>query len=142
MKCPHCGKEFIPNISRHQKYCSSKCQKASKRKKYIISQKCIICGKSFIPNNRYRKYCSDECKEQRYSQLHKCNPCEWSLPRIREYYGLSSEPKEIKNPLQDKINEYRNCGVSYGYVVAYLEQGREDLLQAAILNNRRKNNYQ
>lgn len=85
-KCPHCGKEFMPNrIS--QIYCSVRCKydERNERRRKMKPIKCAICGEEFTPKHGRHIYCSPRCKEiahnaqrrQKYGYQHevKCEMC-------------------------------------------------------------------
>lgn len=88
LKCPYCGKTFMPK-SRRQKFCCHECaERDSKRKRRdkineyfkryyrnkrfesgLLNPKvCAFCGKKFVPKRIDSTCCSRKCSQQRSKQ--------------------------------------------------------------------------
>ena len=83
--CLQCKETFSPKIS-FQKYCSEKCQIASRYKSFT----CVVCGTEFKSKHPNRKYCSNKCSasvNNKPDLVHglECVNCkkEFSRPRHR-----------------------------------------------------------
>lgn len=67
LKCPMCGRSFIPKHKR-QIFCCTSCAAKyhrDKRKPNKPPKNCVICGKEFIPWNKNQVTCgSKECSRQ------------------------------------------------------------------------------
>ena len=67
LTCMICGKHFVGNPN--SKYCSEDCKLSASRKRYAelseenrqTGRECVVCGKTFYPEHKGRKTCSDEC---------------------------------------------------------------------------------
>ena len=130
--CKHCGKEFEPTDRNHlEKYCSVECRKAYQKeyqKEYIkyrkvpvapknkpkplpycqIPQKCVICGKDFLPKNGWQICCSEECGEKRRRQVDR--------DRRKRYKLGIDEPNSSnrrRRRLMPEVVEYEKKGISY-----------------------------
>jgi Holliday junction resolvase RusA-like endonuclease len=66
--CGICGKRFKGSYF-GAKYCSRKCSGAARAK--LREKQCAHCGKTFMPENKYRKLCSPECRTKSFRAKHR-----------------------------------------------------------------------
>ena len=134
-KCALCGKEFITNNS-CVKYCSDECRnivyanykekvknivelKREKRAKEIDSrpkekETCQECGKVFIKNRPFQKFCSEECRVKNANKRNKiprvevCGICGKLFEPNRHYLHYCSDKCKIEaNERRMKKNKAR-----------------------------------
>lgn len=111
--CKICGKEF--DSIHGGKFCPA-CNPA--RKRQLAELKCAHCGKVFSPRNSCQKYCSEECRDQAYSQLQKV---ERQKPKKPQKPKLEVAPKKT---LADWCREANECNLDYGNYRALIESGK------------------
>lgn len=102
--CIVCGKAYkktSPSV-----YCSPEC-KRSFLEDTIIKETCRVCGKKFVPTPRFKKYCSDYCRN--LAQHHK-------IEIARKLYRKENSLSNI-NALA------RERGLTYGKYVEMKERG-------------------
>lgn len=66
--CAHCGKKFLKEDHRKQKYCCDWCRKEAENKRRRdladikeLKKTCPQCGKEFTTTERRQKYCGELC---------------------------------------------------------------------------------
>lgn len=71
-KCKQCGDtfEYSPNSHGHQKFCSKRCSRLSRQKKYDAIP-CDWCDEPFRPKKKSEKFCSKKCRVKREIQRNK-----------------------------------------------------------------------
>lgn len=148
-KCALCGKEFITNNS-CVKYCSDECRnivytnykekvknivelKREKRAKEIDSrpkekETCQECGKVFIKNRPFQKFCSEECrvknanKRNKIPRIEVCGICGKLFEPNRHYLHYCSDKCKIE------ANERRMKKIKIGLLkdTEKKEKGKEE----------------
>lgn len=68
--CEYCGKHYITQVGKQNRFCSNNCKSAYRRKAGFdnIERECAYCGKLFV-TNKYStaKYCQEHRRQIRYS---------------------------------------------------------------------------
>jgi hypothetical protein len=114
MICEYCGKEFIPNSSRKQKYCSRKCQRTGsvKSRRQALKRmsleykgsKCEICG-------------YDKCLQA--LEFHHLDPNEKDFGIAEK--GHTRSWKSVKKELDKCILVCSNCHMEIHYNITIPE---------------------
>ena len=121
VRCQRCGieKPLSDYYALHRKYCG-KCEcdiqkekRKKEREKWQQPQKCLVCGREFLPYRPNSKYCSEKCNQERYKVWQKENPIKykaWTLAGCLR--GIKNKTQTIENLLKSFLNQpCRYCGV-------------------------------
>lgn len=126
MKCPFCGKEFVPNTPR-QKFCSVKCCNNNSARFGRFEKKrdatCRICGKQFTPKIATEFFCSPECRKEATRRREK----KYRVQKCAQQRAKTVVDKAVKRPiktLDDWCREAAACGLDYGNYRALIAQGK------------------
>ena len=110
--CLYCGKAFRPT-RRKQKYCSSKCAHAARRKRVVKT--CPTCKRKFevTPSRRSQVYCSQACRRgKKMGRRHHNRPavvvhCAYCQ---REF---KVKPSRIEKSKSGRVYCSRKCATQY-----------------------------
>lgn len=128
IECPYCGQVFTAMRYKHKVFCSRHCalkmlawdkraqfelanpDKIHKKEKWFPHEiSCGICGKSFMQEHPFTKYCSDACKkiaQKRQIKIwRKENRGRISEQRAKEYQRKKEKTKLAKEILHDFIDD-------------------------------------
>jgi len=113
--CDVCGKPFVPSARGGAKYCGKACIRAAhvkRQTKYFYERhprpetiKCRRCGQEF-PYDGQRRYCSDKCVVEVYSERYKRCRGDWPDELLAaEYKGRRMHTMSKKELVKALLKE-------------------------------------
>ena len=111
--CEECGKVFWIDADSTAHFCSIACIHKMMKRRTTLETECIVCGKSFIADDKRKKMCSAECTKIRNRQLQR------KYPTKSKKYTIS----ENTSAIAQRNEQARVLGLSYGQydIKLYLE---------------------